>query len=81
MAFLIPDNLKSRSDESTAVKKVASALQTALDEDVTVWFEPLFRPGGSHFVVIDPRLGVLVLQLPSLEQNVKEFGIRLHFEC
>jgi len=65
MAFLIPDNLKSRKDVSDAIRRVARAFAIALDEDVTVWYEPLFDPDGElpHLVVLDPRLGIVVLEV------------------
>jgi superfamily I DNA and RNA helicase len=44
---------------------VAGALGTALDDDVTIWYEPLFDPSGTRpdLVVLDPRHGVLVLEV------------------
>lgn len=44
MAFLIPDNLRSRQDVPAGIRRVASAFQVGLDEDVTVWYEPLYDP-------------------------------------
>src|SRR5690606_36097785 len=34
-------------------------------DDVTVWFEPLFDPSNErpHLVVLDPRIGVVVLEV------------------
>lgn len=71
LAYLIPDNLRSRKDVPEAIRRVASALSSGLDEDVTVWFEPLFDPGGGrpHFVVLDPRIGVIVLQVLSIDEG------------
>src|SRR5690606_7653469 len=76
MAFLIPDNLKSRKDVSDAIRRVARAFAIALDEDVTVWYEPLFDPDGElpHLVVLDPRLGIVVLEVLKGRDKAKLLG-------
>lgn len=65
MGYLIPDNLRSRSDVSTAVKTVAQAATAGFDDDVTLWFEPLFDPSRDRpsFVLLDPMVGVIVMEL------------------
>ncbi len=65
MAFLIPDNLRSRSDVPTSIPGVATALKLGLDDDATVWFEPLFDATGEkpHFVVVLPDHGIGVLEV------------------
>lgn len=65
MALLIPDSLRSRKDVPDAVRRMAGALGTALDDDVTVWYEPLFDHEGSRpdLVVLDPRSGVVVIEV------------------
>ncbi len=65
MGFLIPDNLKSRPDVSQSLRRVAGAFQIALDEDVLVWFEPLYDPAGEkpHFVLLLPDRGIVVLEV------------------
>lgn len=65
MAFLIPDNIRSRQDTPAAIRRVAGAFQTALDDDVHVWFEPLYDPAGDkpHFVLLIPSRGVVVLEV------------------
>jgi UvrD-like helicase family protein/AAA domain-containing protein len=65
MAFLIPDNLKSRPDVPNRVRTVARALQMGLDEDVVVWYEPLYDPAGQRpdLVVLLPDSGIAVLQV------------------
>ena len=65
MAFLIPEGLRSRKDVPESIRRVAGALQTALDDDVTVWFEPLFDPMKErpHLVVLEPRIGVVVIEV------------------
>lgn len=64
MAFLIPDNLKSRKDVPEAVRKIASAFQIGLDDRATLWFEPPFDPAGKkpHFVLLLPDRGIVVLE-------------------
>lgn len=65
MAFLIPDNLRSRTDVPDVIRRVCAALQVALDDDVTVWYEPLFDPSEQqpHLVVLEPRVGVIVMEV------------------
>jgi hypothetical protein len=69
VAFLIPDNLASRKDVPEAIRRVARALAVAADDDVIVWYEPLFDPSGRHphLVVLEPRLGVVVLEVLKAE--------------
>jgi hypothetical protein len=65
MAYLIPDNLASRKDVAEPIRRVARAFAAACDDDVTVWYEPLFDPGGRHphLVVLEPRVGVVVMEV------------------
>lgn len=65
MAFLIPDNLKSRKDVPEPIRTLAKALEIALDSTATLWFEPLFDPTGDrpHFVLLLPDRGIVVLEL------------------
>jgi len=65
MAFLIPENLSSRRDVPTAASRLAKALREALDDDATVWFEPLFGAGQDRpdLVALVPDTGILVLEI------------------
>jgi hypothetical protein len=65
VAFLIPDNLGSRKDVPEAVRRVARAFQGGFEDDATVWYEPLFDPAGRHphLVVLEPRIGIVVLDV------------------
>jgi hypothetical protein len=65
MAFLIPENAKSRADMPAAHRRTMSAFQVGLDETVTVWYEPLFDPSGEkpHMVVLLPDMGIVVLEV------------------
>jgi hypothetical protein len=71
MAFLIPDNLRSRQDLATSVRRFATALKNGLDDEVIVWFEPLFDPTGAkpHFVVLMPDNGIAVLEVLDVTAN------------
>jgi hypothetical protein len=85
MAFLIPDSLRNRPGVTAPVQRVAAALRNALDDDVTVWFEPPFDPTGEkpHFVVLMPDNGVAVLEVLDVPAN-KLLGVvrgRLRLEC
>jgi len=65
MAFLIPENLSSRRDVPTAASRLAKALREALDDDATVWFEPLFGAGQERpdLVALVPDTGILILEI------------------
>lgn len=84
MAFLIPDNLRSRQDVPAGIRRVASALQVGLDDDATVWYEPLYDPSGEkpHLVVLIPDRGIVVLEVLEVKGQ-RLLGIlrgRLRFE-
>ncbi|MEW6751172.1 MAG: 3'-5' exonuclease [Candidatus Latescibacterota bacterium] len=65
MAFLVPDNLKSRRDVPGPIQRVAKALEMGLDDRATVWFEPPFDPSRQkpHFVLLLPDRGVVVMEV------------------
>lgn len=65
MAFLIPDNLKSRQDVPAGIRRAASAFEIGLDETAVVWYEPLYDPKGEkpHLVVMLPERGIAVLEV------------------
>jgi hypothetical protein len=65
MAQLIPDNVRSRGELPASVRRVASGLKVALDDDVIVWHEPPFHdaPGPPRFVVLLPDNGIAVLEV------------------
>ena len=71
MALLIPESLRSRADVPSAVRRVAIALKNGLDDDVIVWFEPLFDATGSkpHFVVLMPDNGIAVVEVLDVRPN------------
>ncbi len=65
MAYLIPENLSTRRDVPAAACRLAKALREALDDDATVWYEPLFGAGRKRpdLVALVPDSGVLVLEI------------------
>ncbi len=65
MAFIIPENLRSRRDVPNAVRQTASAFQIGLGGDATAWYEPLYDPSGTepHFVVSFPDRGIAVMEI------------------
>lgn len=71
MAFLIPDNLKSRGDVPAHVRRVADAMQIGLDEAATLWYEPLYDAAGErpHFVLLAPDRGIVVLEVLSTDSK------------
>lgn len=71
MAFLIPENAKSRSDIPAGIRRVISAFQVGLDGECTVWYEPLYDPSGEkpHLVLLLPDAGVAVLEVLDTRQD------------
>ncbi len=65
MAFLIPENLRQRGDVPPGVNRGARVLHEALDDDATVWYEPLFDAGATRpdLVVLVPDMGVMILEV------------------
>lgn len=65
MAFLIPDNLKSRNDVPAMIRRTVSAFQVGLDDSVVAWYEPLYDRSGEkpHLVVMLPDRGIAVLEV------------------
>jgi hypothetical protein len=51
-------------------QRVAEALELALDDDALVWYEPLYDPSGEkpHFVVLEPRRGIIVLEVVDVDR-------------
>ena len=65
MAYLIPENLRGRRDVVPGVARFAAALRDGLDDDVTVWYEPMFDLGGERpdLVILLPYSGILVIEV------------------
>lgn len=69
MAYLIPDNIRSQPSIPTGHKTVAAALMAGMNEDATVWYEPPFDVDNErpHFVLVDPAVGLIIIQVLSGE--------------
>ncbi len=65
MAFLIPDNLKSKKDSPNYLKRIATALQHGLDDSVQIWLKPIYHSsnGNTFFIVLIPNRGIAVLNI------------------
>ncbi len=69
MAVLIPENLRSNKKVPEPIRHAAGALHMGLDDDVTIWYEPLFdlhnqRP---HLVVLEPRVGLVMVEVVTFD--------------
>jgi UvrD-like helicase family protein/AAA domain-containing protein len=65
VAFVIPENLRSRRDVPPPVGALARLLADHLDYGATVWWEPLFSLDDERpdLVVLVPDTGMLVLEV------------------
>ena len=68
MAYVIPDNLRTRQDIAPVLRRVATALKLGLDDDAIVWFEPQWDESGEkpHFVIFLPDHGIAVAEVLSV---------------
>jgi hypothetical protein len=75
VAYLIPDNLRSREDVPSVLRRVATALKLGLDDDAIAWFEPVWDASGEkpHFVVFLPENGIAVAEVLDVQAS-KLFG-------
>lgn len=73
MAFLIPENIASRSDLSGQVQAVARSLRDELDDDVTVWLDR--DETEPYLTVLDPQAGVVLLSVPPITPKHLRGGI------
>lgn len=71
MAFVIPENLRTRRDVPAGVARLGRALQEGLDDVATVWYEPLFDRTGERpdLVVLVPDAGILVIEVLESKAN------------
>ena len=65
MAFLLPENIPSRSGVPDRLRQVARALRDFAPEQVTVWLRETER-GLPYLVVLDPASGIMVIDAPPL---------------
>ena len=68
MAFLLPDNIPSRSDVPTRLRQVARALKEHTPEEVTVWLRQT-TGGQPYLVMLDPAAGIMVIDAPQLSNR------------
>ena len=61
MAFLLPENLASRSDVPQAIRDMAAALRDHTDDSVTVWLDEV--QGAPYLIVFDPASGVFLVHV------------------
>ena len=74
MAFLIPENIASRSDLPRSLQTVARAFRDGLSESITVWLEE--DQQGHLLVVFDPIAGIAVVDVVA-GRGGRKFGIGL----
>ena len=68
MAFLLPENIPSRSGVPERLRQVARALRDSTPGQVTVWLRETDR-GVKYLVVLDPAAGIAVIDAPSLPRS------------
>ena len=65
MAFLLPENIPSRSGVPDRLRQVARALRDFAPEQVTVWLRKT-ENGLPYLVALDPASGIMVIDAPPL---------------
>ena len=65
MAFLLPENIPSRSNIPERLRQAARALRDFAPDEVTVWLRETMG-GLPYLVVLDPSAGIMVVDAPSL---------------
>ena len=65
MAFLLPENIPSRSRVPDRLRQVARALRDFAPEQVTVWLRET-ASGLPYLVALDPASGIMVIDAPPL---------------
>ena len=68
MAFLLPENIPSRSGVPVRLRQVARALKDFTPEQVTVWLRETAR-GQPYLVALDPEAGIMVIDAPQLSKR------------
>ena len=63
MAFLIPENIPSRSAVPDRLRQVARALRDFASDDTTVWLKD-DEAGDPYLELLDPGAGILIIQTP-----------------
>lgn len=68
MAFLIPENIPSRSGVPDRLRQVARALRDYMPHETTVWMRQM-EDGSRYLEVLDPGSGVAVIEAPSVKMS------------
>ena len=76
MAYLIPENARTSTSIPSHHRRVASALLSGFEDEVTAWYEPPFDPDGTrpHFIVVDPSSGVVLISVAEMARGDKLLG-------
>ena len=61
MAFLLPENLPSRSDVPQAVRDMAAVLRDHLGDDSTVWLD--HEDDQPFLIVFKPQCGIVLIHV------------------
>jgi hypothetical protein len=76
VAFLIPENIASRSDIPAALQGVARAFRDFLPDDVTVWLDEHDGPRDEPYLtVLDPSAGIALVHAPKITARDASAGI------
>lgn len=67
MAFLLPENIPTRSDLPERLQSVARDLRDLLPDDAVVWLEGLDQ--DRYLLLLDPSSGVYVVDCPSVKSR------------
>jgi hypothetical protein len=70
MAFLLPENIPSRSGIPDRLRQTARALRDFTPDEVTVWLRETMA-GLPYLIVLDPAAGILLLDAPSLSAKAR----------
>ena len=66
MAFLIPENIPSRSSVPERLRQMARALRDFMPDEATVWLQEK-ESGTPYLEVLDPSAGVLLIEAPTIK--------------
>ena len=77
MAFLIPENIASRSDIPSTLQGVARALRDSLPDEVTVWLDRVgdTTEGEPYLTVLDPTSGIALIYAPKITKRDASGGL------
>ena len=70
MAFLIPENIPSRSSVPDRLRQVARSLRDFMPDNITVWLNDK-QEGAPYLELLDPDGGILVIDAPLITTTRK----------